>query len=123
MHIFFLSQIQKNATSKRQTIVVLSKVFSCIFKRKQKSIFEHFPVICWKGLVKGVRAEFSKNIGKLEAECLWSESFSMCPLIRYGFMSWEGKVTQVLELSEAYALWDVLSLFEEVKSSLLPTYT
>ena len=44
---FFLSQIQKNIISKRQTIVVPSG-FSCIFKSKQKRIFEHFPVIIWK---------------------------------------------------------------------------
>lgn len=80
-------------------------IFSCIFKRKQKSISEHFPVISWKALVKGIREDFSKSINNLEAKCLRSGSFSMCPFMRYGLISREGRETQVLDLSQICVLW------------------
>lgn len=47
-------------------------------------------------LGQGYRADFSKNVSNLDAECLRSESFSLCPVPRYGLVSWEEKVTQVL---------------------------
>lgn len=81
---FFLSQIQKNITPKRQIIVVLSKVFSGIFKRKQKiKYIGTLPCFSWKCLVKGMRAYFSKNISNLDAECLRIKSCSLCTVLRY----------------------------------------
>lgn len=41
--------------------------------------------------MKGIRADFSKNINNLDAECLKSESFSMLPRMSYVCTSVTGR--------------------------------
>lgn len=92
MHIFSCPKCERTLFQ-RQTIVVLPKAFSCSFKIKQKSIFEHF-LILWKCWVKIWQKISLKTLDNLDAEYLRSKGFTMCLVLRYGLLLGEERVTQ-----------------------------